>query len=85
MASLPSPFRARKSDPPVTTGTLTTGDGQFLADLVEGTAVLTLNTPAGDRQFWVGFLVHGGRATGLRATAFDTGEVVEVRFEGAAR
>jgi hypothetical protein len=84
-ASLPSPFRARKSDPPVTAGTLTTGDGTFLADLVNGTAVLNLNTPAGERRFWVAFLVHGGRAVGLRATAFDTGEVVEVTFQGGAR
>jgi hypothetical protein len=85
MASLPVRAHSRESNPPVTTGSLVTGDGQFLADLVNGTAVLTLNTPAGERRFWVAFLVHGGRAVGLRATAFGGGEVVEVTFEGGVR
>jgi hypothetical protein len=85
MQSLPSPFRARKSDPPATTGTLVTGDGTFLADLLHGSAVLTLNTPAGERKFWLAVVVEGGRVVGVQARRFDTGEVVHVTFEGGVR
>jgi hypothetical protein len=83
MASLPSPFRACKSDPPaVTTGTLTTAPGEFLDDLLHERAVLTLRGPAGERSYWLAVVVEGGRVVDVEAREFDTGEVTRVRFEG---
>jgi hypothetical protein len=83
MASLPSRVRRRKpSTPPVVTGTLTVGAGTFLHDLLNESAVLTVNDPKGRQVFWVGAIVDGGRIVGLQLRRFNTGELFRITFDG---
>jgi hypothetical protein len=86
MDSLTSPaVPVKASRPAVVTGTLTTGAGNFLADLLNESAVLTLNDPDGQRVFWVGAIVDGGQVVGLRLRRFNTGELYLITFDTAAR
>lgn len=90
MSTLPTspPRRQRKPLQPVrVTGQLYTGLGMRLAELLQGSAILTITDADGDALlYWSKALTSGGRIVGVELTKFATAETRHVHLapDGAA-
>lgn len=77
MSSLPAPRPDRKPlEPVAAVGHLVTGRGQRLPELIEGNAILEIETEGQMESYWCGLILDptDGHISGVKLQKFATGE-----------